>query len=163
MGNMKIFFDSSALIKYFLEEEGTKAIQDFINVHSELNESQFITSAITYAEVMATFRRARHDKRLNENEYQDVEKCFEEVWQCFIYPYFSKSLIKCSGRLSLNHTLTGADAFQLASALELGTDVFICSDDKLYNAAIDNNLLVWNPVNGDFETTQEKKQKNPQK
>jgi hypothetical protein len=46
----------------------------------------------------------------------------------------------------LNHKIKGCDAFQLASALEVETDIFISTDNDLNVAASENGLFVWNPM-----------------
>lgn len=46
----------------------------------------------------------------------------------------------------MNYTLKGCDAFQLASALMVGADLFVSSDDDLNNAAVQTGMTVWNPV-----------------
>ena len=148
---MRIFFDSSALIKYFIEEPGTEFVQEFILHFSESGNHPFIVSGVTYAEVMTTFRRALHDKRIHDTSFQSLIQAFEEFWNCLSYPQLSEALIKRSGELSLQATLTGADAFQLASALEANTELFICADEQLCKAAFQNHLTVWNPALGNFD------------
>ncbi len=54
--------------------------------------------------------------------------------------YFDSSV------LGLNHKIKGCDAFQLACAIESGTDLFVSTDNDLNTAASQNRLAVWNPM-----------------
>ena len=58
---MIIFIDTSAWIKFFIEEEGTQEIQDFILRESGIETNQFSASAVTYAEMHATLKRAKNN------------------------------------------------------------------------------------------------------
>ena len=64
----------------------------------------------------------------------------------FHIPAVTISLIDRSGELGLNHKIKGCDAFQLASAIEVNTDLFISTDNDLNTAASENGLDIWNPM-----------------
>jgi predicted nucleic acid-binding protein len=54
MDVMMIFMDTSAWVKYFIEEDGTEEIQKFILNESDTKTNVFSASAVTYAEMLAT-------------------------------------------------------------------------------------------------------------
>lgn len=143
---MRIFFDSSALCKYFIEEEGTPEVQQLMTDASAKQGVFLSVSAVTYAEVMATLRRARHENRIPDSDFLSVVEDFRQRWKRLHVAGVSPATIERSGTLGLNHTLKGCDAFQLASALDIGADLLVSSDDDLNNAAVQTGMTVWNPV-----------------
>ena len=147
---MIIFLETSAWIKYFIAEEGTFEIQKFISEKSNSERNTFTTSAITYAEMCATLKRAFNGNRISKNEYKQILTGFEEQWDNVDIPLVNRALIEKSGNLASKYSLKGSDAFQLASALVIDADVFVNSDKELRNAATHSKLLVWNPSDGDF-------------
>jgi predicted nucleic acid-binding protein len=147
---MIIFMDTSAWVKYFIEEEGTLELQNFIQDKSDSEINVIAASAVTYAEMYATFRRAVRGNRITQEQYNQAVSDFEDQWDNVDIPETGSHLIKRSGLLARQYALKGCDAFQLASASEIQADMFICSDDDLKNAANDSGLTVWNPADGDF-------------
>lgn len=150
---MTIFLDASAWIKFFIEENGTSEIQDFIVEKSSSEENTFAASVMTYAEMKATFKRALKSKRITEKEFKQIKDEFEEQWKNVDIPLVDKALIEQSGELAEQYALKGCDAFQLASALAIEANTFVNSDDELTAAAKANQLVVWNPAEGEFIET----------
>ncbi len=122
---MYFFIDISSWIKYFLEEDGTPEIKSFIEEMSLSEESTFSTSAVTYAEMIATFKRASRGRRISEDQYNQLISDFKEQWKRFDAPEVDEDLVEKSGELAEKYVLKGCDAFQLASAVEAHADVFI--------------------------------------
>ena len=147
---MIIFLDTSAWIKYFFEEGGTSEIQNFIVEKSSSEENAFAASAVTYAEMKATFKRALNSKRITEQEFRQIKDEFETQWQNVDIPLIDKALIEKSGELAEQYALKGCDAFQLSSALAIEANIFVNSDDELTAVAKANQLVVWNPAEGEF-------------
>lgn len=147
---MLVFIDTSAWVKFFIYEQGTDHIQHFMIDHSRSEENVFAASAVTCAEMTATFRRAWKGQRIIADEYQKILKEFREQWTYFITAHVDGSLITLSGNLAENYALKGCDAFQLASALTLHADIFVSCDEELNDAAGKCKLRVWNPADGEF-------------
>jgi len=147
---MIIFLDTSAWIKYFIDEEGTPEIQKFIFEKSNSEENTFSTSAVTYAEIYATLKRALNGNRITKEQYDQIKDEFEEQWENIDVPLVNNDLIENSGTLAEKYALKGCDAFQLASALAIKANLFINSDNELTIAAKESNLFVWNPSEGEF-------------
>lgn len=157
MDVMMIFMDTSAWVKYFIDEDGTEEIQKFILNESDAETNVFSASAVTYAEMLATLRRSLEGKRVTEDEYNQAVIAFKEQWENIDIPEVNDALIEKSGALAQKYSLKGCDAFQLASALTIRADVFVNSDDDLRNAAKHSGLTVWDPVDGEFsESSYEK-------
>ena len=143
---MNIFIDSSALVKVFVNEPGTSIIQPFIIDAFANSDVLLMTSAVTNAEMMAAFAALRRGRNLSQRQFEETVTRFRERWQEFSIPEVTSSLIDRSGEIGLQHKLKGADAFQLASALEAETELFISTDNDLNAAATAQGLTVWNPM-----------------
>ena len=55
---MIYFIDTSAWIKFFIIEDGTQEIQDLILIESQSESNIFAASAVTYAEMHATYKHS---------------------------------------------------------------------------------------------------------
>ncbi|MGE0084353.1 MAG: type II toxin-antitoxin system VapC family toxin [Desulfococcaceae bacterium] len=162
---MIIFIDTSAWVKFFINEQGTDHIQRFMIEQSRSEENVFAASAVTCAEMTATFRRAWKGQRIIEEEYEEILKEFREQLTIFTIAQVNGNLITLSGNLAETYALKGCDAFQLASALSLQTDVFVSCDEELNDAAEKCGLYVWNPVGGElplFNLTEDCKNRDSQ-
>ena len=145
---MRIFLDTSAWIKYFIEEPGTIEIQKFLFKKSSSRKNSFAASAVTYAEFYATIKRALRGNRIRQMQYDRVKNEFEEQWVNIDVPIVNNELIEYSGRLAEKYALKGCDAFQLSSAIAIKADIFINCDRELELAAKNCNIKVWNPSEG---------------
>jgi predicted nucleic acid-binding protein len=143
---MIIYFDSSALVKMFVEEEGSPAIKKFASDALPKENVIFATSAVTKAEVMAGLAAMRRGRYLTQRRFQKAVMDFRERWKVFHIPEVTVFLIDRSGEIGLNHKIKGCDAFQLASALGVEVDLFVSTDKDLNAAASQNGLDVWNPM-----------------
>jgi len=62
---MKLFFDTSALIKKYIIEDGSKKVDELMN-----KAESIIVSVITEIEVYSTFKRLLIEKAINEIDYK---------------------------------------------------------------------------------------------
>ena len=153
---MIIFLDTSAWIESYIEEHGTVEIQSFMLDKSRNKENKFATSAVTYAEMIATLQRGLKGGRLTENDYNRIILDFKNKWDDFYIPEVNSKHIEQSGKYAEKYTLKGCDAFQLSSAIVSCAKIFVCSDNDLIDAAKDKGLIGWNPISGEFAKTVEK-------
>jgi len=144
---MKIYFDSSALVKSVVDEAGSSEIIEFLEKYVTDEESVLVTSAITKAEVMAALSAMRRGRHLTEKKFRKAVADFKMRWKVFSVPEVSVQLIDRAGEIGLNHKIKGCDAFQLACAIESETVLFVSTDNDLNTAASQNGLIVWNPMN----------------
>jgi predicted nucleic acid-binding protein len=66
---------------------------------------------------------------------------FKRRWKAFFIPEVTSLLIDKAGELALTHKIKGCDAIQLASTLEVETDIFISTDNDLNVAAHQRPLV----------------------
>ncbi len=113
---MIIFFDTSAWVKYFINEEGTLRVQSFMMEYPFSEEKIFATSAVTYAEMSATMTRAYQGRRINDEELETMITTFQEQWRKFDVVEVNRELIDIEGQMARTHVLRGCVANQRASA-----------------------------------------------
>lgn len=144
-----IYWDSSAVIKKYLSEEGSDV------VHLRLKaDSVVITSQITYAEVYATFVRKMREKAFSTQTHQKICRMFDADWKAMIIVRMDDVLLPVIRDLLIRHPLRSADSIHLASAVHVSERArhsslsFACADEKLLQAAKKEGLAGWNPLAG---------------
>ena len=145
---MILFFDTSALIKFFHEEEGTETVTGLI--HNEENEI-WISEVAGVEFLSALYRRFRNNE-INQNELEITISAFDEQFMSFnIEPFGdvtineAKILLKKYGKTKGLRTL---DAFQLGAFTLICDDdwFFVTSDTRLCNIAEQIGLRTINPL-----------------
>lgn len=140
---MIIYFDTSALIKHYIQETDTDIVDEAWG-----SDSMAATSVVAYAETIATLSRKYRDKQLSELEYSNCLKQVNDDFSHFILVPIDNDLNKNIAQLVSKYPLKGFDAIHLASALIL-TQLsipgvkFLCFDKQLSFAAQQEGLAVF--------------------
>ncbi|MGO9606272.1 MAG: type II toxin-antitoxin system VapC family toxin [Candidatus Binataceae bacterium] len=134
------YFDTSALIKRFVEESGSQRVAALLD-----EEPMLATSKVAYAEVHAGLARKLRARALTPTAYRRVAASFEGDWRAIVRVEVTDALLLIVRDLARRHPLRGFDAIHLASALrlrdQLGEDVrFVAADDRLLIAAAAEDL-----------------------
>ncbi len=138
---MILYLDTSALLKKYFKENGSK---DVISLWKDSNA--IITSAVTYAETLASIYRKRRESRdIDAHIFRTVLESFQKDWKSFIRVDVNERLHEIVNKLVAGHPLRGFDAIHLASALLLHEKIednfiFACYDKRLIKAAIEEGL-----------------------
>lgn len=138
---MILYLDASALVKRYVEEEGSEAVAAW------LQESETpATALITRVEVAAALAKAVRMKVLNEKGSKAALAAFVEDWPNLVRVPLTEGLAARAASLAVRHGLRGYDAVHLASALLLGELVneevcFAAYDERLRQAARDEGLV----------------------
>lgn len=133
---MTLYVDSSSLVKLYALEPGSDDVRALVQ-----RADLIVTSSITYAEVRATFARARREKRFTAAEHALLKHGFDADWSTFLTIAATDSLAQGAAALAETHALRGCDAIQLATFVQLlqsadDEDVeFSSFDDRLNKAA----------------------------
>lgn len=127
-----IYFDTSALIKRFVEEKGSSRVQSMV----ESGEA-VATAKIAYAEAFAGFTRKMREGNLDKRQYDLACRQFEADWAAYVRVDLKDDLLYLARDLIRRHGLRGFDAVHLASALTLKTAI----DETVTFAAADRRLL----------------------
>jgi predicted nucleic acid-binding protein len=151
--------DSSALIKHYIQEAGTDALNAKLN-EASLHPPGIFVSVIAYAEILATFaRRLRQNPRL-KRQTDLLRNQFRDDWMFDLTRVeLAVGVLGFIPWLVNRHPLKGSDAIHLASALwirdalRLGVQfgpanrslTFASADKQLNNAASIEGLEVFDP------------------
>jgi uncharacterized protein len=134
-----VYFDSSALVKLVVEEPGSDlaaAMWDGCDAG--------LTSRLAYPEVCAALAASGRNHELDEDGLAVAEQAWEEYWAATRPVELTGSVERCAGELARLHSLRGADAVHLASALVIGDPelIFAVWDWRLHAGAQAAHLRV---------------------
>lgn len=147
------FLDSSAVVKRYVEEVGTRWIEDLCDPSGG---SAVVLSQISLVEVAAAFASKYRRGVIDEETYYQLMADFlYDAQREYLLVPLNQAIVEMAIRLARHHQLRAYDAVQLSSALivnrllanrELGLVVFVSADEALIEAAQDEKLLIGNPL-----------------
>ena len=127
---MRIFFDSSAFAKRYIEEPGSEKVEDLCAQATELG-----VSLICLPEVISGLCRLSRDSILTRSQYEVTKRAllkdFEDITVCNITP----AVIGQTIHILETNTLRTLDALHIGCALEWKAEVFVSSDLRQISAA----------------------------
>ena len=134
------YFDTSALIKRFVEESGSKRVEAILD-----GEPLLATSKVAYAEVHAGLARKLREKAFSAAAHRRTSRAFDDDWRAYVRVDLADPLLLIVRDLVRRHPLRGFDAIHLASAIrlqeQLGEEIrLVASDDRLLTAAGEEGL-----------------------
>jgi len=132
---MILYADSSALVKRYVEENGTREFDALWDSAGEI-----ATSTVAFAECMAAFRRKYREGIISERDYQQTIKEFKKEYSRLILVQINPELNWIIEDLLASYSLRGFDSIHLASALAIKRNgnlitTFACFYNVLNNAA----------------------------
>ncbi len=134
---MRIFFDSSAFAKRYIEEPGSDQVEDLCAQATLLG-----VSSICLPEIISGLCRLSRDSILTKNQYEVTKesllKDFEDIMVCNITP----AVIGQTIHILETNTLRTLDALHIGCALEWKAEVFVSSDLRQISAAKKSGLKV---------------------
>jgi predicted nucleic acid-binding protein len=136
---MIAYFDTSALVKLVVQEEGSEHAE---RVWQEA--STVVSNVLLYPEARAALKRARRDRRLRDAELRLAVRGVERLWAQVERILVSVPLAVRAGELAHAFDLRGYDAVHLAAAETLAAApvVLVCADGSLCDAAAAVGLAV---------------------
>ncbi len=127
---MRVFFDSSALVKRYIRERGTDEVLARCDQATEL-----AVATIAWPELVSAFRRLVREKRLEETRYKalkaDLAADLADAVLCEISPQVVQRAITALE----THPLRAMDALHVAAALVGTADIFVSADARQCAAA----------------------------
>ncbi len=127
---MKVFFDTSAFAKRYIEEPGSDEVARIC-----LQADQLVLSIICLPELLSTLNRLVREKKIQPGEYQETKDLIavdlRDINVCNLTPEVISLTIQCLERA----TLRAMDAIHLACALVTEPDLFVSSDQRQITAA----------------------------
>ncbi len=144
---MKIFLDTSALAKRYVQEPGSEELEELL---TSITPEIFI-STLAFVEFASAMGRKLWNKEIAEAKVGEAIKELEIDW----YEVFAKipledTLAETAAAIALEHSLKGADAIHLASAQAADAELLVASDNKLIRAAKKLGINSYNPESGSY-------------
>jgi uncharacterized protein len=134
---MRCFFDSSALVKRYVAEEGRDA------VNSLIEEADLVAvSRLAYAEVLSAIMRRRTAFIADDAVFAARIEEFRSDWCYFAVFDMTEDAWEEVDRVIETHRLRGADSIHLSTALRIRKAL---SPDQLLAAARKERFKVINP------------------
>lgn len=134
---MRVFLDSSALAKRYIDEPGSAIVLTWCDRASEL-----ALSVIAIPELISAFRRLLREDRLTETQYaklkSDLLADMADALICDTSPQVVQKAVEALEA----QVLRAMDAIHVAGALVCGADVFVSADARQCAAARNFGLEV---------------------
>jgi uncharacterized protein len=134
---VKVFFDTSAFAKRYVEERGTNRVIEICSRADAVG-----LSVICLPEMVSALCRLVRERKLTQQEYKSVREIIladlEDADICDI----TLSVLTHALRCLENSALRALDAIQLGSALAYAPDLFVSSDRRQIKAARSEGLTV---------------------
>ena len=140
---MNFFFDSSSLLKRYLNEVGDDKVQKLF----EQADKIFI-SIITHVECASAFKRLLHTKFINEKEYQLLHSEINLDLPFFETIYFDDDTKINALKIIEKYPMKALDTIQLASLIQVSNEIdyFIVCDQKLKKYALKEGIHIIDPT-----------------
>ena len=134
-----VYFDSSALVKLVVEEEGSEVVSALWD-----GCDAALSSRLAYPEVCAALAAADRNHDLDDQGLSAATHGWEEFWGAIRPVELTTGVERRAGELAYRHALRGADAVHLASALAVGSQDLVVAvwDRRLHQGVVAEQLIV---------------------
>jgi hypothetical protein len=134
-----VYFDSSALVKLVVEEDGSDLVAELWD-----NCDAALSSRLAYPEVRAALAASARNRDLGDEDLLTAEQAWEEFWAATRPVELTPAVERQAGQLARSHALRGANAVHVASALAINdTDLVVAVwDRRLHVGALAAGLRV---------------------
>jgi hypothetical protein len=134
---MRVFFDSSALAKRYVEEAGTREVLAWCERATEV-----AVSAIAVVEIIGAFKRLARERRLDNGQFVRSKGDFlADLADMRVYDVSPRVIDRAVAALEAK-PLRALDALHVGSAVVHGCDVFVSADARQCAAAAHLELAV---------------------
>lgn len=127
---MKILFDTSALLKRYLPENGREAVLALV-----ASASAAVAAPHCKVELFSALNRVRRETQATESSYREtcaeVERNFSDMQ---VVP-LSAGVERCALRALEASAMRGMAALHVGAALAAGVDLFVTADLRQFNSA----------------------------
>ena len=127
---MKIFFDTSALLKRYLPESGREAVLTLV-----ASATTAVAAPHCKVELYSALNRVRRETQASDASYHDtcaeVERNFSDMQ---VVP-LSAGVERYAIRALEASAMRGMDALHVGAALSAGVDLFVTADVRQFNGA----------------------------
>lgn len=134
---MRLFLDSSALIKRYIDERGTEQV-----VRSCREAEEIVLSVICAPELISAFQRLRRERKLSTSQYRALKKDLAADLVQAAIVRLSEAVLSRTVETLEKTTVKTLDAIHIASALEASCDLLLSADHRQCEAARKMGLKV---------------------
>jgi predicted nucleic acid-binding protein len=134
---MRVFFDTSALAKRYVEEEGSEQVRALCAEADALG-----VSVLVVPELISTLCRLVREGRLSSEEYQSLKSAVKADLSDADLCDLSQDAFRQALRCLEGHSLRALDALHVGSALVYQPDLFVSADRRQAEAADREGLAV---------------------
>ena len=132
---MKVFIDSSALVKRYIEEPGSGRVGELIEKAKEV-----AVCIICVPEVLSACNRLVREKKINDDQYGWIKNEFLLDMGEFIVIDITNEVIIRSIHCLEKGALRSLDALHIASAIEYKCGLFVTGDQRQHAIAASMGL-----------------------
>ncbi|MCD6295513.1 MAG: type II toxin-antitoxin system VapC family toxin [Deltaproteobacteria bacterium] len=132
---MRLSIDSSSFAKRYIQENGSDKLDDLLQRASTL-----ALSVILVPEIISGLNRRLREGPLTGNNYRKAKKQLLDDVRDTTVLQLTPAVISQSVKLLENNVLRAMDALHVACALEWEADLFVTSDKRQFDAAINSGL-----------------------
>lgn len=134
---MRVFFDSSAFAKRYVQEAGTESVLSWCERATEIG-----LAGIALPEIISAFCRLQREGKITQAQYQQLKSSLlsdvEDLAICDLTVGVIRQAI-----LSLEaNALRGMDAIHIGCAVALQAELFVSADTRQCEAAVCAGLRV---------------------
>ncbi len=134
---MKVFYDSSAFVKKFVEEEGSDKVDEFCQKATDIG-----LSVICLPEMFSALNRKLRENNLALEDYQIIKnQVFDDIEDIHIIN-LAPTVIQGAINALEQNSLRSLDALHIACAIVWEADLFVSSDKRQILAAENFGLQV---------------------
>ena len=137
----QVYFDTSGAVKLVLLEEQDAEVAAALRRDADT----MYASWLSYPEITSALMRTHRDGQITAAELETAFDTVDSLWDTFVLIHLSPEVARRAAQLVKQYPLSGADAVQLASALEVRVDTpltFASWDTRQREAAEALGLLV---------------------
>ena len=145
----RYYFDTSALLKFYIEETGSGVVIDLIR---NLGDARISILDVTLLELRSAVRRREREGDISEREANRIiDRIHEDGLSAYLVQSLNLLVIEEAARVLDAYPLKTLDALQLAGYLIINQSMpepltFVCADTRLINAAALEGLNTLNPL-----------------
>lgn len=139
------YFDTSALLKRYVDEAGSLTVRTMLG-----DTEPGAVSKIAYAEVYGALIRRYRARAFSRSAYSRFCREFEREWAGYLRIDLSDDVLSLARGVIQKHALRGFEGIHLSSALFLKRSLaeetlFVAADEQLLKAARSERLRTLNP------------------
>jgi len=132
---MKVFIDSSALVKRYIEEPGSGRVAELVDKAKEV-----AVCIVCIPEVLSACNRLVREKRINSEQYEWIKNEFLLDMGEFVVIDITNEVIIRSIHCLEKGALRSLDALHIASAIEYKCGLFVTGDQRQHAIAASMGL-----------------------